>query len=121
MFEHRSSLHTQNLAFLPNSPLSERLDGPHTGEDFLGWRPVAVSPSGTVAQFNLGGVAGLLAGWEKGVEVNVIGLVFAVNPKRLSLNLPLIGNVGDRANAKPRRIEAPATIASPWSQYDVRI
>ena len=89
------------------------LPGLAIGKDFLGWRPVAVSPSGTGAQFNLGGVAGLLAGWEEGVEVNVIGLVFGVNPKRLSLNLPLIGNVGDRANAKPRRIEAGASVAGP--------
>ena len=71
------------------------------------------SPSGTGAQFNLGGVAGLLVGWEEGIEVNVAGLIFGVNPKRLSLNLPLIGNVGDRANAKPRRIEAGASVAGP--------
>ena len=70
-------------------------------------------PSGTGALFNLGGVAGVLVGWEEGIEVNVAGLVFGVNPKRLSLNLPLIGNVGDRANAKPRRIEASAPPAGP--------
>ena len=93
--------------------LRVNLPGLAIGKDFLGWQPVAVSPSGTGAQFNLGGVAGLLVGREEGIEVNVIGLVFGVNPKRLSLNLPLIGNVGDRANAKPRRIEAGASVAGP--------
>jgi hypothetical protein len=85
------------------------LPGLAIGKDFLGWRPVAISPSGTGAQFNLGGVVGVLVGWEEGVEVNVAGVIFGVNPKRRSLNLPLIGNVGDRANAKPRRIESSAS------------
>ncbi|MBI4625193.1 MAG: DUF3750 domain-containing protein [Verrucomicrobia bacterium] len=89
------------------------LPGTAVGKDFLGWRPVAFSPSGTGAQFNLGGVAGVLVGWEEGVEVNVAGLVFGVNPKRLSLKLPVIGSVGDRANAKPRRIEASVSTAAP--------
>ncbi len=81
------------------------------GKDFLGWCPVAISPSGTGVQFNLGGVVGVLVGWEEGLEVNVAGLIFGVNPKRLSLKFPLIGNVGDRANAKPRRIEASVSAA----------
>lgn len=75
------------------------------GKDFLGWVPVAKSPSGTGVQLNVAGLAGVMIGWEEGIEFNVIGLSFGVNPKRLALKLPLIGNVGDRANAKPRRIE----------------
>ena len=85
-----------------------RVDLPVTaiGKDFLGWPPVAFTPSHTGVQCNLLGLAGVLVGWEEGIEVNVIGLSFGVNPKRLALKLPLIGNLGDRANAKPRRIEA---------------
>jgi hypothetical protein len=81
------------------------------GKDFLGWMPVAKSPSGTGVQLNFFGLAGVMAGWEEGIEVSVIGLDFGVNLKRLALKLPLIGNVGDRANAKPRRIEAAANEA----------
>lgn len=76
------------------------------GKDFLRWVPVAKSPSGTGAQLNVFGLAGVMIGWEEGIEFNVIGLNFGVNPKRLALKLPLIGNVGDRANSMPRRIEA---------------
>lgn len=87
-----------------------RVDLPATaiGKDFLGWVPVAATPSHTGAQFNLAGLAGVMIGWEEGIEFDVIGLSFGVNPKRLSLKLPLLGNVGDRANAKPRRLEAAA-------------
>jgi hypothetical protein len=46
-----------------------------------------------------------MIGWEEGIEFNAIGLSFGVNPKRLALKLPFIGNLGDRTNAKPRRIE----------------
>ncbi len=81
------------------------------GKDFLGWRPVAFTPSGTGAQLNLFGLAGVMVGWEEGIEFNVIGLSFGVNPKRLALKLPLIGNLGDRGNAQPRRLDAGAPTA----------
>ncbi len=83
------------------------------GKDFLGWVPVASTPSGTGAQLNFLGLAGVLVGWEEGVEVNVIGLSFGVNPKRLALKLPLIGNLGERGNAKPRRLAADGAPAGP--------
>src|SRR5262245_20761866 len=54
-----------------------RLDLPPTavGKDFLpGGAPVGLSPSGTGLQFSLGGLAGVLVGWEEGLEVNVLGL-----------------------------------------------
>ena len=89
------------------------LPGLAIGKDFLGWRPVARSPSGTGGQLNLFGLAGVLVGWEEGLEVNVAGLVFGVNPKRLALNLPVIGNLGDRKNAQPRRIDAAPTETRP--------
>lgn len=83
-----------------------RVDLPATaiGKDYLGPRLVAITPSGTGAQFNVFGALGLLAGWEEGIEVNLLGLTFGVNPKRLALKLPMLGNVGLVDIAKPRRL-----------------
>ena len=55
---------------------------------------VAWSPSGTGAQFNVFGVLGALAGVEEGMELNVLGLTFGVDPLDLSLKLPLAGRLG---------------------------
>jgi hypothetical protein len=44
-------------------------------------------------------------GWEEGVELNVIGLTFGVNPVRLGLKLPVLGNIGLRQVGEPRRLE----------------
>ncbi|MBL9212095.1 MAG: DUF3750 domain-containing protein, partial [Opitutaceae bacterium] len=71
------------------------------GKDYLGPSLVAWTPSGTGAQVNLFGLAGLLAGWEEGVELNVIGLTFGVNPVRLALKLPVLGNIGLRSIDDP--------------------
>lgn len=76
-----------------------RVDLPPTaiGKDYLGIVPVARTPSGTGAQLSLFGLAGVAAGLEEGVEVNVLGLTFGVDPKSLSLKLPLIGPVGPKS------------------------
>jgi hypothetical protein len=73
-----------------------RADLPATaiGKDYLGFDFVAWSPSGTGAQVNLFGLFGALAGVEEGVEVNVLGLTFGVDPLDLSLKLPLAGRLG---------------------------
>ena len=75
------------------------------GKDYLGPSLVATTPSGTGAQVNLFGLAGVLVGWEEGVELNVIGLTFGVNPVRLGLKLPVLGNIGLRPVGEPRRLE----------------
>ena len=75
------------------------------GKDYVGPTLLARSPSGTGAQLNLFGLLGVLAGWEEGVEINVIGLTFGVNPVRLALKLPVIGNVGLRKIGIPRRLD----------------
>ena len=67
---------------------------------------VARSPSGTGAQLNLFGVVGALAGVEEGVELNVLGLTFGIDPLDLSLKLPLAGRLG-----WPRSV--PASTAAP--------
>lgn len=82
-----------------------RVDLPPTaiGKDYLGPRLLARTPSGTGAQLSAFGALGVLAGWEEGVEVNLFGLVFGVNPNRLALKLPMLGNVGLVDITKPRR------------------
>jgi hypothetical protein len=91
-----------------------RADLPATaiGKDYLGLRFVARSPSGTGVQFNAFGVLGAMAGLEEGVELNVLGLTFGVDPLDLALKLPLAGRVGwpveSVAVAEGRHVEAPA-------------
>jgi hypothetical protein len=73
-----------------------RADLPATaiGKDYLDWPLVARSPSGTGVQLNAFGVLGALAGVEEGVELNVLGLTFGVDPLDAALKLPLAGRVG---------------------------
>jgi Protein of unknown function (DUF3750) len=64
------------------------------GKDYLGMSLVARSPSGTGAQFSLLGVLGILVGVEEGLEVNILGLTFGIDPKQLAIKLPLAGQLG---------------------------
>ena len=77
------------------------------GKDYLGSSLAARTPSGTGVQLNVRGVFGVLAGWEEGLELNVIGLTFGVNPVRLALKLPVVGNVGLRKVGEVQRLETP--------------
>lgn len=73
-----------------------RLDLPSTaiGKDYLpGGALAGSSPSGTGVQLSLFGLAGLLAGWEEGIEVNVLGLTFGIDFKHPALKLPAVGRV----------------------------
>lgn len=80
-----------------------RVDLPPTaiGKDFLGMPPVGMTPSGTGAQLSLLGVAGVMVGLEEGLEVNLLGLTFGIDPRSLSLKLPLIGRLGPGGDAVP--------------------
>ena len=64
------------------------------GKDYLGARVFARSPSGTGGQVNLFGVIGLLAGREEGIELDLLGLTFGLDPNDLALELPLAGTLG---------------------------
>jgi len=90
-----------------------RADLPATavGKDYLGATPFARMPSGTGGQFNVFGVAGLAVGWEEGVELNLFGLTFGIDPNDLALKLPMLGRVGPKRNSRPVVIDAPATAA----------
>ena len=85
-----------------------RVDLPPTaiGKDYLGWRSVNKTPSGTGGQASLFGVVGLAAGVEEGLEVNLLGLTFGVDPKSLSLKLPVVGRIGPKRDNTPVLIEA---------------
>jgi hypothetical protein len=83
-------------AFVLRSVPELRADLPPTaiGKDYLGTSLVAKTPSGTGVQVSVIGVLGVLVGIEEGLEVNVLGLTFGVDPFQLSLKLPLAGRVG---------------------------
>jgi len=74
-----------------------KLDLPATaiGKDFLPDGDfVAGTPSGTGYQVSLYGLLGLMVAREEGLELNVLGLTFGIDPTDLSLKLPFAGRVG---------------------------
>jgi hypothetical protein len=79
------------------------------GKDYLGPAFAARSPSGTGAQVSLFGLVGALAGVEEGLEVNVLGLTFGVDPLDLALKVPMAGRIG-----WPRQM--PASVAHAGEQ-----
>jgi hypothetical protein len=96
-------------AFVLRTVPELRVDLPPTaiGKDYLGVAPVALTPSGTGGQVNVFGVAGLAVGWEEGVELNLLGLTFGLDPNSLSVKLPLIGRIGPEATQDPVVIGTP--------------
>ncbi|MCP5366940.1 MAG: DUF3750 domain-containing protein [Hyphomicrobiales bacterium] len=74
-----------------------RADLPPTaiGKDYLtGGLPVARTTSGTGFQFSVLGLLGIAAGIEEGVEVNILGLTFGIDPLDLTLKMPGVGRLG---------------------------
>ncbi len=74
-----------------------KMDLPPTaiGKDYLTNGSVfAAAPSGTGFQVSLFGILGVLAAVEEGLEINVLGLTFGIDPKDLALKLPLAGRIG---------------------------
>jgi len=73
-----------------------RADLPPTaiGKDYLGSRLAARSPSGTGGQLSLFGLLGLTAGLEEGLEINLLGMNFGIDPLDLAIKLPFAGNFG---------------------------
>ena len=64
------------------------------GKDYLGEGIASSAPSGSGFQFSLLGLLGIAASGVEGLEVNVLGLTFGINPFDLSLKLPLVGRIG---------------------------
>jgi hypothetical protein len=73
-----------------------QLDLPATaiGKDYLGPRLIAQAPSGTGYQFSLFGLFGLTVAKEEGLEVNILGLTFGVDPLNPAIKLPMVGRLG---------------------------
>jgi len=94
------------VAFVMRRVPELRVDLPPTaiGKDYLGWKSVGRTPSGTGGQVSLFGALGIAAGVEEGLEVNLLGLNFGVDPKSLSVKLPIVGRVG------PHPVPRPATL-----------
>ena len=65
------------------------------GKDYLeGGRIVAAAPGGYGFQVSVFGLAGVIVGVEEGIELNLLGLVFGIDPLGLAIKLPCIGRIG---------------------------
>ena len=82
------------------------------GKDYLpGGRLAALTPSGLGVQLSLGGYAGVLAGLEEGVELNLLGLTAGIDLFPPALKLPAIGRIGF-PDIKRRELRASPPTAS---------
>jgi hypothetical protein len=75
------------------------------GKDYSGTRLIGSAPSGRGFQFSLFGLAGITASGVEGLEVNLLGLTFGVNPFDPALKLPLVGRIGPARATAARAIE----------------
>lgn len=76
-----------------------RLELPTTaiGKDYLSNSNLAArAPSGTGYQLSLFGLLGVTAAAKEGLELNLLGLAFGIDPEDLAIKLPGVGNVGLR-------------------------
>ena len=65
------------------------------GKDFLpGGQLAAWTPSGTGFQLSFAGIIGITMALDEGLELNLLGLVIGLDPKRLAIKLPGVGAVG---------------------------
>lgn len=64
------------------------------GKDYFGAKLLGSAPSGKGFQFSLFGLAGITASGVEGLEVNLLGLTFGINPFDPALKLPLVGRIG---------------------------
>ncbi len=71
------------------------LDLPPTaiGKDFLGHQLFDSAPSGRGFQISVYGLLGVLVSQVEGVELNLLGLTFGIDPTPLALKLPMVGRI----------------------------
>ena len=75
--------------------LAVELPATAIGKDYLErGRFLAVAPGGRGFQFSVFGLAGVMIGVEEGIELNVLGLVFGIDPLGPAIKLPGIGRIG---------------------------
>jgi hypothetical protein len=63
------------------------------GKDYLTNGLVAQAPSGSGFQVSLFGLVGLMVALNEGLEINLLGLVFGIDPDDLAVKLPMIGKL----------------------------
>lgn len=82
-------------AWVARSVPELELDLPPTaiGKDFLGHQLYDSAPSGRGFQLSFYGVLGILISQVEGVEVNLLGLTFGIDPVPLAIKLPMIGRI----------------------------
>lgn len=84
-------------AFVAREVPELKVDLPSTaiGKDYLpDGELFARAPSGTGYQVSLFGVLGVLFGAEEGIEINIFGLIFGIDPMDLAVKLPMAGRIG---------------------------
>jgi hypothetical protein len=64
------------------------------GKDYLASGIFGSAPSGSGLQFSLAGLFALTASGVEGLELNLLGLTFGVNPFDPALKLPFVGRLG---------------------------
>jgi len=64
------------------------------GKDYRGGGIASSAPSGSGYQLSYLGLIGIAASGVEGLEVNVLGLTFGINPFDPALKLPLVGRIG---------------------------
>ena len=72
------------------------------GKDYTGDKLIASAPSGAGLQLSVFGLLGLTASGVEGVELNLLGLTFGVNPFDPALKLPMLGRLGPARAFAPK-------------------
>ncbi len=82
-------------AFVAREVSGLRLDLPPTaiGKDYLETGFFARAPSGSGGQFSLFGMLGVMLAREEGLEINILGLTFGLDPEDLAIKFPGIGRL----------------------------
>jgi hypothetical protein len=77
-----------------------RVDLPPTaiGKDYLGSSVFSSAPSGSGVQLSVAGVLGVTASRVEGLELNILGLTFGLDPWPPAIKLPLLGRLGAPAS-----------------------
>jgi hypothetical protein len=80
-----------------------QLDLPSTaiGKDFLGETVLDNTPGGSGYQLSLYGLLGVSLDTHEGLELNLLGLNFGINPVKLQVKLPGVGVVGRQEIVQP--------------------
>jgi len=82
------------------------------GKDYLGSPFVGRAPSGSGFQISLYGILGLIVAPQEGLEVNLLGLSFGIDPLGPAISLPFIGRLGFSLDRR-RQADGSAPSAAP--------